>query len=282
MIAQVPLAPVPVGDGTSEPIARPRFVLAPDAVDDAVPPLAIATTPDTLPAVVAVVADVADVAVVAEVALVAVAALPEILIAQVPLASPPVLVGTFRFVLASAAVDAPVPPSAIAISVIPVTDPPVIDTLVEACVAIVLRPRLLLAVAASEAPVPPSAIARSVMPVIEPPDIVGLLIDTPDREPPEIDTLDDDCVAIVPSPRFVLASAAVEAPVPPSAIAMSVMPVIDPPVIETLPLDCVASDPSPRLVLASAAVEAPVPPSAIARSVIPAIDPPVIATLDAA
>jgi len=84
------------------------------------------------------------------------------------------------------------------------------------------------------------------------------------------------------SPRFVLASAAVEAPVPPSAIAMSVIPVIDPPVIETLPLDCVASDPSPRLVLASAAVEAPVPPSAIARSVIPAIDPPVIATLDAA
>ena len=48
--------------------------------------------------------------------LVAVAALPEqladeplILMPQVPEASPPVLVGTFRFVRASAAVAAPVP-----------------------------------------------------------------------------------------------------------------------------------------------------------------------------
>jgi hypothetical protein len=35
-------------------------------------------------------------------------------------------------------------------------------------------------------------------------------------------------------PRLVRASAAVEAPVPPSAIARSVMPEIEPPVIDTL------------------------------------------------
>ena len=39
------------------------------------------------------------------------------------------------------------------------------------------------------------------------------------------------CVAIVPKPRLVLASEAVEAPVPPSAIVRSVIPVIVPPVI---------------------------------------------------
>jgi len=51
-------------------------------------------------------------------------------------------------VLAALAVDAPVPPSAIDKSVIPSTEPPVIDTLFAACVAIVPKPRLVLAVAA--------------------------------------------------------------------------------------------------------------------------------------
>jgi len=80
--------------------------------------------------------------------------------------------------------------------------------------------------------------------------------------------------------RFVRASAAVEAPVPPSATARSVIPDMVPPVIATELADCVAIDPKPRLVLASAAVEAPVPPSAMAISVTPVIDPPVIETLD--
>src|SRR3569832_326666 len=51
-----------------------------------------------------------------------------------------------RFVRAADALDAPVPPSATARSVIPATDPPVIATLPAACVAIVSRPRLLRAV----------------------------------------------------------------------------------------------------------------------------------------
>jgi hypothetical protein len=42
-IAQVPDAPVPVGEGTSVPIASPRFVRAVDAVDAFVPPLASVT-----------------------------------------------------------------------------------------------------------------------------------------------------------------------------------------------------------------------------------------------
>ena len=67
--------------------------------------------------------------------------------------------------------DAPVPPSATAKSVMPVMEPPVIDTLFAACVAMVPRPRLIRAPEASEAPVPPSAMAKSVMPVIEPPVI---------------------------------------------------------------------------------------------------------------
>jgi hypothetical protein len=55
----------------------------------------------------------AVVALVALVAFVAVAALPEMLMPHVPEASLPVLVGTLRFVLAAASVDAPVPPLAI-------------------------------------------------------------------------------------------------------------------------------------------------------------------------
>lgn len=63
------------------------------------------------PAVVALVAVVADVAVVAEVA---VAALPEMLMPQVPEAPEPVVEGTLRLERAVAASVAPVPPLAIA------------------------------------------------------------------------------------------------------------------------------------------------------------------------
>ena len=45
LILQVPDAPVPVGEGTSVPIATPKFVLAPDAVVAPVPPLATAKVP---------------------------------------------------------------------------------------------------------------------------------------------------------------------------------------------------------------------------------------------
>lgn len=93
LIPQVPMAPDPDVDGTS------RAVRAPDAVVEPVPPLAIATVPDTLPAVVA------DVAV---------AALPEILMLQVPLAPEPVVDGTERFDRAVPASLAPVPPLATA------------------------------------------------------------------------------------------------------------------------------------------------------------------------
>ena len=54
--------------------------------------------------------------------------------------------------------------------------------------------------------------------------------------------------ARVPRPRFVLAVAAVDAPVPPSATAKSVMPVIEPPDIETLLAAWVAIVPHPRVV----------------------------------
>lgn len=79
------------------------------------PPLSKVTELVTDPAVVADVADVAVPAVVAEVADVAdvaVAALPEMLIAQVPEAPVPSVFGTAKLVRASAAVVAPVPPFA--------------------------------------------------------------------------------------------------------------------------------------------------------------------------
>jgi hypothetical protein len=66
----------------------------------------------TDPAVVAVVAEVADPAVVAEVAEVAVAALPEILIPQVPVAPEPPVEGTSSELRAPEAVVAAVPPFA--------------------------------------------------------------------------------------------------------------------------------------------------------------------------
>jgi len=50
LIPHVPEAPVPVGEGTSVPITNPRFVRAPEAVVDPVPPLATATVPVTLAA----------------------------------------------------------------------------------------------------------------------------------------------------------------------------------------------------------------------------------------
>jgi hypothetical protein len=105
-------------------------------------------------ALVALVAFVAFVAVVALVALVAVAALPEIAIFQVPDAPVPVGLGTLvpitrpKLERAPEASEAPVPPSATAKSVMPVIEPPVIDTLFAACVAIVPRPRLVRAVEA--------------------------------------------------------------------------------------------------------------------------------------
>ena len=55
---------------------------------------------------------------------------------SVPIANP-------RAILAASAVLEPVPPSATAKSVIPVTVPPVIETLFEACVAIVPSPKLV-------------------------------------------------------------------------------------------------------------------------------------------
>ena len=42
LMFQVPDAPVPVGEGMSVPIANPKFVRAPDAVDAPVPPSATA------------------------------------------------------------------------------------------------------------------------------------------------------------------------------------------------------------------------------------------------
>jgi len=44
LIGHVPDDPVPVGDGTSVPIASPRLVLAAEAVDAFVPPLESGTT----------------------------------------------------------------------------------------------------------------------------------------------------------------------------------------------------------------------------------------------
>ena len=73
-------------------------------------------------------------------------------------------------------------------------------------------------------------------------------------------------VAPVAKPRLVLASAALLAPVPPSAMARSVIPVILPPVMFTTLAFCVAMLPSPKLSLASEGVLAPVPPSATAMS----------------
>ena len=76
-------------------------------------------------------------------------------------------------------------------------------------------------------------------------------------------------MAIEPSPKLVLAEDAVDAPVPPSAIAISVISVIEPPVIFISSESCVAIEPSPKVDLAEVAFVAPVPPKAIGT--IPAV-----------
>ena len=104
------------------------------------------------------------------------------------------------------------------------------------------------------APVPPSAIAiASDSPLTSAPIIF----------PPVMFTLLAFWVAIVPRPRLVLAPEAVDDPVPPSAIVMSVIPFTSPPVMETLKLSCVAIVPSSKLALAAAALVPPEPPSSI-------------------
>ena len=157
--------------------------------------------------------------------------------------------------------EAPVPPSAIVMSVIPVTDPPVILTLLEACVDSVPKPRFVLAFAAVVAPVPPFAKAIVVafhVPVVTVPNVVKL------EEPAQVDIA---VFSTLPKPKLVLAAAAVEAPVPPSATGKSVIPDIEPPVILTLLEACVDIEPSPRLVLAVDTSVAPVPPLATAIAV---------------
>ena len=74
-------------------------------------------------------------------------------------------------------------------------------------------------------------------------------------------------VALAAAPRLVLAPDAVLAPVPPSATAKSVMPVIEPPVMATPAAFCTAIVSSPRLFLAAEGVVAPVPPELIAKAV---------------
>ena len=132
--------------------------------------------------------------------------------------------------------------------------------------------RLVLAWAAVLPPVPPSATANGVIPEIAPPVMVTELAFCTDIVPTVV-------VAPEARPRLILACAASLAPVPPSAIAKSTIPVILPPEIETDPGFCVAMSPSPRLVLAPVAVLAPVPPSATAKSAMPVIDPPEMLTI---
>ena len=89
-----------------------------------------------------------------------------------PVMEPPVMVTAFEFcveivprprlVRAVGASLAPVPPSAIARSVMPVMEPPVMVTAFEFCVEIVPRPRLVRAPAAVLDPVPPERIGRAV------------------------------------------------------------------------------------------------------------------------
>lgn len=93
-------------------------------------------------------------------AVVIVPTLPELPVTEmlhVPVAPVPEFEGTPRFVLAVAASDAPVPPSDTAKSVIPEIEPPVIETALEFCVAIVPNPKLVRAAGAADAPVPPLA-----------------------------------------------------------------------------------------------------------------------------
>jgi hypothetical protein len=114
----VRLAAEPLGARTSVPMTKPRFVRAVAVVVAPVPPLATATVPVTLDAVPVVfwlkvgneVRDAAD---------------PVGANTSVPMTNP-------KLVLAPEAVDDPVPPSASAKSVMPVIEPPVIETLLDA------------------------------------------------------------------------------------------------------------------------------------------------------
>ena len=222
------------------------------------------------------------------------AALPVTLMLQVPEAPPPVVDGTLKLVRASAAVEAPVPPSAIAKSVIPVMLPPLMLTLFEFWVAIEPRPMFVRAVAASVAPVPPFPTARAV------PDQLLLLIElsvareprprlvravaasvapvppfaTDKAVPDQFELLIELSVDKVPKPKLVRAVAASVAPVPPLPTANAV-----PDQFVLLMELRVAKVPRPKFVRAPAAVDAPVPPSAIAKSVMPVIEPPVMLTL---
>jgi hypothetical protein len=176
---------------------------------------------------------------------------------------------------------APVPPSARAKSVMPVTEPPVMLTAFAFCVAIVPRPRVVRWVEASASSIRAapaveivtfeaeiSSVLFDVAPVVsvntvlavrfEPTAIVitfeasASLIEMPEAfatiVPPVIATALAFCVPSVPIPRFVLAFAASDAPVPPSATARSVMPDIDPPVIATAFAFCVEIVPRPSVV----------------------------------
>ena len=69
-------------------------------------------------------------------------------------------------------------------------------------------------------------------------------------------------VAPVPNPKLLLASLALDAPVPPLATAKSV-----PDQLELFIVDNVDKEPSPKLLLAPLAELAPVPPFATAKSV---------------
>jgi hypothetical protein len=176
---------------------------------------------------------------------------------------------------------APVPPSARAKSVMPVMEPPVILTAFAFCVAIVPRPSVVRWAEASASSISAAPATETVTfeaeissvlfdaaPVVnvstvlavrfEPTAIVitfeasASLIEMPEAfatiVPPVIATALAFCVPSVPTPRLVLAVAASDAPVPPSATARSVMPVIDPPVIATAFAFCVEIVPRPSVV----------------------------------
>ncbi len=197
-----------------------------------------------------------------------------------------------RLALAPAAVPAPVPPSAIARSVIPDIEPPLIVAVSATRLSIlavpsiyrsfhsfVTLPRSSVSSVSDIKDVLTATEARLLRAVFAP------LLPVASKSAPLIDRLvfglRNATVPALSSQNRIRSTpgSARDAPVPPSASAKSVIPVIEPPVIETLAESCVAIVPSPRLVLAPAAVPAPVPPSAMARSVIPVTDPPVIETL---
>ena len=157
-------------------------------------------------------------------------------------------------------------PLPLGVSVMSVSDPPEVN--VNAPVP-VIDPLLV--------PVPPSATARSVIPVIVPPVAVMLSAQTFNHRVPVAPRSCDESadgntsalaitlpvplgvnVMFVSVPPAVKVNAAVPVmlpvllPVPPSATARSVMPVIVPPEIETLLASCVAIVPSPSDVRAVA------------------------------